>query len=182
MIKLPKSVLPFGAGALALGALIVAAPRAAHAIAATLVQVTNTSASPAVAQDVSRMASQNVQLISSPSSANGPTANAVAPGAHVALYQMFPNGDYGANPFVVPAGQSLIITSISLSLEGSYAAVGIGNTSNAALREQFSLTATSVFSFPSGVVFPAGDSIFVQNYGASSAGVIFTLHGYLTSN
>ena len=46
MFRLPKSVLRFGAGAIALVALILAAPKAAHAIAATLVTVTNTTANP----------------------------------------------------------------------------------------------------------------------------------------
>jgi hypothetical protein len=52
MFKLPKTVLSFGAGALALGGLILAAPRTAHAIAATLVQVTNTPADPVPNKDV----------------------------------------------------------------------------------------------------------------------------------
>jgi hypothetical protein len=177
-----KPLFSYAVLALAAALLLMAAPRAAHAIAATLVQVSNTSASPAVAQDVSKMASQNVQLISNPSSVSGPTANTVSPGGHAVLYQMFPNGDYGTNPFVIPAGQSLVITSIELLSEGSFASVGIGNTSSGALREQFQVLAPSVFSFPNGVVFPAGDSVVAQNYGTSAGGVIFTLHGYLTSN
>ncbi len=52
MFRLPQSVLHFGAGALVLGTLIVAAPKAAHAIAATLVQVTNTAANPVLTQEV----------------------------------------------------------------------------------------------------------------------------------
>ena len=50
MFRLHKSVLSLAAGALALGVLILAAPRAAHAIAATLVQIRNTAANPAVTQ------------------------------------------------------------------------------------------------------------------------------------
>ena len=46
MMKPPKSILSFGAGILTLGVLILAAPRAAHAIAATLVLITNTSSNP----------------------------------------------------------------------------------------------------------------------------------------
>ena len=52
MFRLPKSALSFGAGALAVAVLILAAPRGAHAIAATLVQVTNTAANPVPNQDV----------------------------------------------------------------------------------------------------------------------------------
>lgn len=52
MIRLPKSVLSFGAVALVASGLMLAVPRAAHAVAAALVQVTNTSASPVPIQDV----------------------------------------------------------------------------------------------------------------------------------
>jgi hypothetical protein len=47
MFKTSKSILSFGACALALGVRMLAAPRANHAIAATLVQVTNTASNPA---------------------------------------------------------------------------------------------------------------------------------------
>lgn len=56
MFQLPKSVLSFGAGALTLGVFILAAPRAAHAISATLVQVTNTAANPVPNLDTERNA------------------------------------------------------------------------------------------------------------------------------
>ncbi len=50
--------MSFGALALAAGALTLAVPRAAHAVAAALVQVTNT----VTTQDTSRQASQLVHL------------------------------------------------------------------------------------------------------------------------
>jgi hypothetical protein len=46
MIRAPKFVLASGGVVLAVGALTLAVPRAAHAVAALLVQVTNTPASP----------------------------------------------------------------------------------------------------------------------------------------
>jgi hypothetical protein len=52
MFRLLKTLLSFGEGALALGILIMAAPRAALAIAATLVQVTSTAANPVSNKDV----------------------------------------------------------------------------------------------------------------------------------
>jgi hypothetical protein len=58
MLRLPKTLLPFGAGALALGILMLAAPRAAHAIAATLVQVTNTPANPVNVLDAGNPANE----------------------------------------------------------------------------------------------------------------------------
>jgi hypothetical protein len=51
MFRLSKTVLSFGAGALAVMALTLGAPKAAHALAATLVQVTNTAANPVVNQE-----------------------------------------------------------------------------------------------------------------------------------
>jgi hypothetical protein len=52
MTRFPKFVLSFGAVALAVCMLTLAVPRAAHAIAATLVQVTNTTANPVIIQNV----------------------------------------------------------------------------------------------------------------------------------
>jgi hypothetical protein len=52
MFRPSRTILSFGAGALAVMALTLAGPKAAHAIAATLVQVTNTSSSPVINQDV----------------------------------------------------------------------------------------------------------------------------------
>lgn len=50
--RLPKSVVSFGGVALLATVLTLAVPRAAHGIAAALVQVTNTAASPVINQDV----------------------------------------------------------------------------------------------------------------------------------
>ena len=51
MNRLPKSLLSFGAVALAAGLLTLAFPRAAHAVAAVLVVVTNTRSNPVPNQD-----------------------------------------------------------------------------------------------------------------------------------
>jgi hypothetical protein len=50
MIRIPKSVVSFAALALAAGALTLAVPRAAHALTAALVEVSNSPASPASLQ------------------------------------------------------------------------------------------------------------------------------------
>jgi hypothetical protein len=52
MIRLSKSVGSLGAVALVAGVFTLTVPRAAHAVAAALVQVTNTSANPVLNQDV----------------------------------------------------------------------------------------------------------------------------------
>ena len=56
MNRLAKSAISFGAGAFALGILLLAAPRAAHAIAATAVLVENTPSAPVPNLDVERNA------------------------------------------------------------------------------------------------------------------------------
>ena len=177
MIQLPKSALSYGAAALAAGALMLAAPRAAHAIAATLVQVTNTPANPAIAQGVEKLASQNVLLVSS--------AGAVSPQSYAVLHQMLPDGTVAAAPFVVPSGQNLVVTTIDLLSYGSGSdGVGIANTVSNVLREQFEAPVGNFvqLQFPNGFVFPAGESVTVINFGLSSSPMIFTIHGYLTSN
>jgi hypothetical protein len=175
MFKLPKSVLSLAAGAIALGVLILAAPRAAHAIAATLVQMTNTSANPAIAQDVSKLASQNVILQSN-------ISTAVLPNSSSTLFQILPNGTQ--MPFVVPAGQNLVVTTVDVSaLNGTgVTEAGIGNVVGTGLRAAFYVPngVTTQFQFPNGYVFPSGESVYAQNGGNGS--MSFTVHGYLTTN
>lgn len=52
MTRISNSILSYGAVALAAGALTLALPQAAHAVAAALVQVTNTAANPVINQNV----------------------------------------------------------------------------------------------------------------------------------
>lgn len=62
MFKSSKRIVSFGACAVALGILALTAPKAAHAFAATLVQVTNTALNPVVAQSPTTQASQLINL------------------------------------------------------------------------------------------------------------------------
>jgi len=179
MFRPPKSVLSYGAVAIATGILMLAAPRAARALAATLVQVTNTAANPAIAQGVEKLASQNVLLVSS--------AGLVLPHGSVVLQQMFPNGTVDASPFVVPAGQTLVVTTIDLlPIDGISGTdlVGIANTVSGVIREEFAVQCilSTQLQFPNGLGFPAGESVSVDNFGLSTSGMVFTVHGYLTSN
>jgi hypothetical protein len=87
MFRLPKSVLSFGAGAVALGVLVFAAPRAAHAIAATLVQVANTSANPVLVESIDAKNAFQMTLILSTVS---------------------------LTPVPIPAGQRLVVEFISI--------------------------------------------------------------------
>src|SRR6201997_5426256 len=92
-----------GGAAVLAAVLTLAAPRAAHAVVAALVQVANTTANPAVTQDTSKAASQIVHLTTLGQSA-------VSPLSLTALHQYIPGGTFGP-AYVVPAGQNLVITS-----------------------------------------------------------------------
>jgi hypothetical protein len=174
-----KPVFSYAAVAIAAAVLILAAPRAAHAIAATLVQVNNSAASPAVAQDVSRLASQQVTLTAT---------EAVGPGVNQRLSQVDVTGAVSPDTYVVPAGQTLIITSIDVtpSAPGSgINAVTISNSPPGYQIETFVVTnsVTTMLQFPTGIVFPAGESLVIGSPTFSGGG-FFTafVRGYLTSN
>jgi hypothetical protein len=146
-------------------------PRAAHAIAAALVQVSNTTENPAITQDTSRRAGQLIQLIceASPSTITscgaGSFANTKAP------------------QYTVPAGQNLVITSVELNGYGDYT----GNNSVALVdfvqgvnyhEWAFSGPNTSQFQYHSGIVLPSGTMPTVD----SMSGAIVQITGYLTNN
>ena len=101
LTRLPKSVLSFRAVALVACGLTLAVPRAAHAVAAVLVQVTNTASSPVPIQDVD------------------------VPGRHP--YQQTcssPNSESCVMP-VVSANTELVIQTVSmLSVESNVAPLG----------------------------------------------------------
>jgi len=107
---------------------------------------------------------------------------------HVTIFCLEPCSTQGSypNPYVVPAGQNLVLTSVdinslytsggtSLLLEtGSPAAfpVGIWNLPGDGF--------THSFQYPSGLVFPAGFSFGFPNIVKNNATVI--LQGFLTAN
>jgi hypothetical protein len=185
MFRLSKSVLSFGAGTLALGVLMLAAPRAAHAIAATLVQVTNTAANPAITQSANTQAAQLVELS---------TESLIPPGSDND-YQPVHNNANGADTpgYTVPAGVSLVITSADVTATNtaefaSFAPCaspdhviltnGTGN-----IRARWMLAAgqgTAHFTYPSGIVFLSGA---VPYMGIESACYTWVqMQGYYTAN
>jgi hypothetical protein len=179
MIRSPKSVLSFGAIALAAGVLTLAVPQAAHAVAAALVQVTNTAASPAITQGVPTLAGQIVDL----GNTALPNAGTVTP-----FYSISPAGifDFG---YSIPANQSLVVTAVDITPSSctptSY--TGISNvaiTDNGNEREAWSVSgqAATHFVYPSGIVLAAGSTPAIENPAGSPCAVLVELHGYLTSN
>jgi hypothetical protein len=158
--------------------LTLAVPREVHAIAAALVQVTNTTANPAVTQDISRQASQIVHLTTL-GKAN------VNPATMTQLYQYIPGGTFGP-PYVVPAGQNLVITSIEASvITAGNNYLNLYDNTTIGQREYWYLPNAGLtqLQFPSGFVYPAGSSVYVYIGGeGSTTQMVVDVHGYLTAN
>jgi hypothetical protein len=176
-------VFKFSAGAVALGAIGLFTPRAAHALAATLVQVTNTIANPAITQATNTAASQLVLLM-------GPGGNGLFPGSGLtALDQLIPTSGLSNSPYVVPAGQTLVVTGMDVT---AYTAGGAdmvlvnpaagGNSPVALVYVPKAGTQQQVFA--TGIAFPAGAQVIVYNNsiiaGTGLADVF--VRGYLTTN
>jgi hypothetical protein len=169
-----KRLSTYLAGAAIIAVLLtLAAPRAVQAVTAALVNVTNTAASPAIGQSVSQLASQNVVLYS-----------AVQPGTSHVAARFLPDGS--ASLFAVPAGQSLVVTTIEIqpSVNAGIYYVNIVGLNSGALRKSLSVPGayTNAFQYPSGLVFPPGESVQIVGFPFNPNDVGVTLHGYLTSN
>ena len=158
------------------------APKAAHAVAATLVQVTNSTASPAHSQDVSTTAAQIVEV-------------RCVQAAGCA--QVLSNGMVGApGSFSVPGSESFVITSVDIFPPTPQSFPVFVTLSQAAPlqtyvnREQWVIqtNTTTLFQFPvSGIVLAPQTAILVDFNFSNGSGLGLdsysaTLHGYFTSN
>jgi hypothetical protein len=175
MFRTPKTVLSFGTGAVALGFVILASPRAVHAVVATLVQVTNTTANPVVAQNVNTQASQLVEL----------SVQLFYP--HVGFVPLYLVNGTGLTPnYVVPANQNLVITAVDLSPIGSCPNPLWTQLAAPAQLKVWWVPAggTSHFAYPSGIVLGPGSTpeAFGLNIVNDTCSLLFDMHGYLTSN
>jgi hypothetical protein len=166
-----------GCAAIFAVALTLAVPREVHAIAATLVQVTNTTENPALTQDISREASQIVHLTTQ-GKAN------VNPATMTQLHQYFPGGTFGP-AYVVPAGENLVITSVEASvITAGNNYLNLYDNTTIGQREIWYLPNVGLtqLQFPSGFVYPAGSSVYVYIGGDATTQMIVDVHGYLTAN
>jgi hypothetical protein len=168
-------------GAIFLAALLIAAlaPKAAHAIVATLVQVANTSANPAITQGVPNLASQIVTLTAS---IDADSFTKVAP-----FYQVSPQGGSSGTVYVTPSTQSLVITSIEFAPAGGSGNLNLDFLNGFSLEtyEQWNVSAGSItnLQYPTGLVLgPNVAPILVPNSGSTTASFNVYLHGYLTAN
>src|SRR5580704_2652095 len=160
-------VVILGAGLLAaVGTLFN--PRTAHALVAALVQVSNTPAAPAITLDVSRLASQNVQLLCVG------TQN---------CSQILPDGTSPAPFYIVPTGNSLVITTVQINLAGSGSVqMTQGNSSAISNRAFWTFASAGSFEFqyPSGIVISSGSDLSVN--GATPPYEEAFLTGYLVNS
>jgi hypothetical protein len=162
-----------GIGATALVGLLatLVAPKAVHGAVAALVQVANTTAAPAVTLDISKSASQNVNLVCDKNQCLATASSA---------------------PYVVPPGQNLVVTSVEVI-------VLTGSGSNGTSPQLFQLTAgvasesyqgaeffvlpdqvTHQFLIPSGIVFPAGMTLDSTHVVTSDIAAVGWAHGFLS--
>ena len=162
-----KKMLPYQVLAVAVVLLALATPRAAHAVAAALVQVTNTTANPVVNLGLNHQASQIIdvscvtyQTTIIPCTANG-------------------------SQYAVPAGQSFVITSIDLvqfsACNPAFFSLWVDSFEQTQLRLFVLNGQTSVhYSYPAGIVIPSGAGVGAQSQGGScNEGV--HINGYLTA-
>lgn len=173
--------LLMGIGAVAVVAgLTLSVPRAAHAVVATLVQVSNTSAAPAITQGVPNLASQMVLLVNSlGTSGNSGPFLSLSPQALLV----------SEAPYTTPATQNLVITSIQLAPfvgdVGTTLRLALSNASTGGEYGDWTVPGDSLTSlqFPTGIVVGPGVELKLVQIGDSSqAKFNVFIQGYLTAN
>jgi hypothetical protein len=176
MKRFRKYSLPVATAGILAVVLTLATPRAVHAVTAALVTITNNAENPAVIQGVSQLTTQNVYL-----------ACRASPGGSFQCVREFPDGTASSTFFIVPAGESLVVTTIDIipigTNQGPYV-VGIFNGRSGVGRK--ALIAPAVFStqfqYPSGIVFPGLESVQLRTDASNPGEVGMAVHGYLTTN
>jgi len=168
----------------AVAVLTLSLPRAAHAVVAALVQVSNTAAAPALTQNVPTFASQTVTLYTDTTPGDFTDITGFA--------QLTPQGGIvsGFN-YVTPSNESLVITSIEfIPYTGTGKAdLNLWNTSTSPYQNYEgwrNMTAGSItnLQFPNGIVVGPNIALGLGAGPLSSttAGFFVYLHGYLTAN
>jgi hypothetical protein len=200
--KLKTRLLQAGAAIALVGALLLLTPRAAHSLAAALVEVANTPGNPVVTEGVPALASQIVTLVPS---GNGPAGFTSASAFTLSSLQQWSaavsSGGVppGAPPYTVPVGQSLVITSIDLAEIAKSGTDTVILANSAVPSGQFNVAplgswvatlivpcspgpTTTQYHFSPGLVFLANQNVWMS-YSAGLQGSLFAeVHGYLTSN
>jgi hypothetical protein len=187
-MRISKSTLSWGGVAVAAILFTLAVPRAAHAVVAALVQVTNTASSPVVAQGIGNQAAQIVQ-IECGYLPGGPQSFGCSAVPATGLLSVPPP----TSVYNVPAGETLVVTSVDI-LSGSAADSPCMSPASVQLiiNVPGALGPRKVWIVPSGAgtvhyVYPSGILISPE---AILTGVVNTIstctltldmHGYLTA-
>lgn len=191
MIRISRSVLAVGGTVLAAGLIAFTNPKAVHAVAAALVQVTNTAANPVVTQSIGQQAAQSVVLNCASSDASG-----------IGACYSLSNGWRGSTAYVVPANQSLVVTAVDVyTFIADNEAVNGEPVCNAgredAVRtsdgavliwEIVNNTSPTHFTYPSGVVFAPSSPLTLSSkhysagLDAECGSDQILLYGYLTAS
>jgi hypothetical protein len=103
-MRISKSVMAVGGVVLAAALIWFTNPKTVHAVAAALVQVTNTASNPVVTQSVGAQADNLVRL-----------ACPLEISSNQVCEILLPNGDVGGGPYSVPPGQTLIVTGVDVT-------------------------------------------------------------------
>ncbi len=173
MNLLRKSVLSIVGVTAAALLLALTSPRTIHALSAvgeTLVRITNTAAAPAIVEDVPHLASHTVTLV----------GYVVSTSYGEPFVPLDANGTVSESAFVVPAGQSFIITAVDITPDSSTPAwINIGNYNGGWYGGWTAPgTGTTEYQYPSGVVVGSGETLDVFS---GQAGTSVIVHGYLTT-
>jgi hypothetical protein len=187
MNRLRKVLLPLGVAAVVL-VVSIAGPKTVHAIAAALVQVTNTAANPVGTQDASTTAAQIIELRCLQLNS---------------CKQVFPDGTTTGpgTAYLVPSGKSFVVTAVDIlpypatnpgfpvfATLYSIPAVPGPTQLNVRATWAISTTLSTVFNFPaSGIVFgpqtfPDVNFAFANNSTLGLDNFSANLYGYLTAN
>jgi hypothetical protein len=163
MKQICKTLISIGAVATAVLLLALASPRIVHAYSEEPVFILNPATHPAVVEEVPHLASHLVTLWAGESG----------------LFVQRVDGVQTGTPFVVPAGQSFVITSVDINPNNQNAGyVSIESTTSPGLYGVWLVpgNVSTELQFPSGIVVGSGNNLLsVVPYGY----VVF-LHGYLT--
>jgi hypothetical protein len=179
-----------GGVVVAAGLITLTTPKAVHAVAAALVDVTNTAANPVVTQSTNHQAAQIITLECD--GINGPYCFPINSTA---------DNDHGGI-FGVPAGQSFVVTSIDIqatSVAGLATAPGCSSSRNFWLMSAYNGTETNYtrwyispnqnyhFAYSTGFVFGPGSYVYVYDDGSCYSQYpayddFVILQGYLTAS